>query len=289
MALLQLFVLGCGKSDKEFAKAVEERDSLRNISSINALKLDCYDRMIDIINSTYDSIAYQEGIVFIRRTPESPINRDEVKDNLVRFESVLKRQKERINQLERQLEENRHEEMSAGEENSLRLLAHLREQIETKDKQIAQLRRELEKKNVDLSRLQSRFDTQRSTIETQNATINELNKRTKKQGEALARQDVMLNNGYVMIGTKDDLKRKGIITKKNRLITGISLDRAKFAKVDIRTWTEINFTAKRPRILTNMPTSSYELTTTGNGNFTLKVKSPSEFWRISNYLVIQTN
>lgn len=284
-----LLVIGCGKSDKEFSRTVEERDSLRNISNINAIKLDSYDRMIDIINSTYDSIAYQEDIVFIKRNSETPISRDEVKDNLTRFESVLKRQKERINQLERQLEEKRQDGMSADEEKSLKLLAHLREQIEAKDKQITQLKRELEKKNVDLSRLQSRFDTQRSTIETQNATISELNKRTKKQSEALARQDAMLNNGYVMIGTKDDLKRKGILTKKNRLATGASLDRTKFAKVDIRTWTEISFTAKRPRILTNMPSSSYELTTTGSGNFTLKVKTPSEFWRISNYLIIQTN
>lgn len=292
VAVMQLLAISCGNSDKEFAKIVEERDSLRNINAINALQLENHGRLMDVINSTFDSIAYQEDVIFIKKEGEAPISKEEVKYNILQFESLLKRQKERISQLERQLAEKQQEQNSADTDDlpkSLKLLSHLREQIDVKDKQIAQLKQELDKKNVDMARLQSRFNSQRTTIDSQNATINELNNRSKKQREALARQDAMLNNGYVLIGAKDDLKRKGIITKKGKLISEAVWDRAKFAKVDIRTWTEISFTAKRPRILTHMPASSYELTTTGSGNFTLKVKNPSEFWRISNYLVIQTN
>lgn len=292
VAIVQVLAVSCGNSDKEIAKIVEERDSLRSVNAINALQLENHGRLMDVINSTFDSIAYQEDVIFIKKEGETPISKEEVKYNILQFESLLKRQKERISQLERQLAEKQQEQKSADTDDlpkSLKLLSHLREQIDAKDKQIAQLKQELDKKNVDMARLQTRFNSQRTTIDSQNATINELNNRSKKQREALARQDAMLNNGYVLIGAKDDLKRKGIITKKGKLVSEAVWDRAKFAKVDIRTWTEISFTAKRPRILTHMPASSYELTTTGSGNFTLKVKNPSEFWRISNYLVIQTN
>ena len=168
------------------------------------------------------------------------------------------------------------------------MISHLKEQLNTKNIQIAQLKEELEKKNVDIARLQEQVESQRLTINTQTATINELNQRTQRQGEALARQDAILNNGYVLIGSRDDLKRKGIL-KKGKIVADAALDRSKFAKVDIREWREVSFTAKRPRILTNMPASSYEITTTGNRNFTLTVKNPSDFWRISTYLVIQTD
>jgi chromosome segregation ATPase len=201
----------------------------------------------------------------------------------MRFEALLRQQSEKIKQLESQLAENKDEN-----EQSLGLIAHLKEQLEEKNRQILQLKRELENKNVDIIRLRDQVAYQTTTITTQTATISELNQRAKRQGEALARQDAMLNNGYVLIGSKSDLTRKGIL-KKGKIVTDAALERSKFAKIDIREWREVTFTAKRPRILTNMPMSSYEITTTGNNSFTLTVKNPSDFWRISTYLVIQTD
>lgn len=281
--ILQTVVYSCGNSNSELLKLVEERDSLNNLSKLQTSKLNDYDQMIEVMNATLDSIAHQENVMFISHG-ETPVTKEDVKYNLTRFASILNKQREKIDKLEYQLQTSK--ESNAA---SLNLLAHLREQIEVKDRKIAQLRSELEKKNVDISRLQEQVESQRLTIDSQNVTITELNTRTKKQGEALARQDAILNNGYVLIGTKDDLKRKGVVTRKGKLVSDAILDRTKFAKVDIRTWKEISFTAKRPTILTNMPSSSYELTTTGNGSFTLMINNPSDFWRISNYLVIQTN
>ena len=194
----------------------------------------------------------------------------------MRFETILQEQTGKIRRLEAQLAASQDENSQ-----SLQLIAHLKRTIEDKNARIAQLQSELEKKDVDIAQL-------RGQVETQTATINELNVRTKRQGEALARQDAMLNNGYVLIGSKKDLKRKGI-TRRGKLVANAILDRSKFYQVDIRKWTEISFQAKRPKILTNMPSSSYELTTTGKGDFTLRVKNPSDFWRVSNYLVIQTD
>ena len=102
------------------------------------------------------------------------------------------------------------------------------------------------------------------------------------------RQDEIINKCYVLIGSKSDLKRKGVV-RKNRLLADAALDKSKFAKVDIRKFREISFTAKRPRILTDVPQSAYTLTTTGNHNFTLRINDATAFWSISNFLVIQTD
>ena len=283
MCFVLLLVCSCGNSGSEVMKLVEERDSLRQINREQIERLDSYSKTIETLNETLDSIAYQENMIFFNNNGEMPITKENVKHNLMRFEALLKKQGEKIRQLEKQLSES-----NDSNAQSLSLISHLKEQLNTKNIQIAQLKEELEKKNVDIARLQEQVESQRLTINTQTGTINELNQRTQRQGEALARQDAILNNGYVLIGSRDDLKRKGIL-KKGKIVADAALDRSKFAKVDIREWREVSFTAKRPRILTNMPASSYEITTTGNRNFTLTVKNPSDFWRISTYLVIQTD
>lgn len=278
-----LMISGCGNSGREVIKLVEERDSLRLVNSKQTEMLNNYYKTIETLNETLDSIAYQEKMLFINDNVEIPVTKEDIRHNLMRFEALLKNQSEKILQLEKQLSET-----NEANEKSLNLIAHLKVQINEKNLEIAQLNDELKKKNVDIARLKEQIESQRLTINTQTETINELNKRTKRQDEALARQDAILNNGYVLIGSKDDLKRKGIL-KDGKIVADAALDRSKFAVVDIRNWREISFTAKRPRILTNMPSSSYEITTTGNRDFTLTVVNPSDFWRISTYLVIQTD
>lgn len=282
LGLISFVLYGCGNTDKEVMKLVEERDSLRQAQKMQAEKIDNYGKTIETLNATLDSIAYQEKTLFCGNG-EIPVTKEDVRHNLTRFEALLKKQAEKIRLLEKQLAES-----NDANTNSLRLIAHLKEQLNEKNLRIAQLKDELEKKNVTIASLQKLADSQKTTISTQSATISELNQRAQRQSEALSRQDAILNNAYVLIGSKDDLKRKGIL-RKGKIVVEASLDRSKFAKVDIRKWREINFTAKRPRILTSMPSSSYEITTTGNWNYTLTVKNPSDFWRISSYLIIQTD
>lgn len=282
LSFISFVLYSCGNSNTEIMKLVEERDSLRQTQKAQEEKLDSYSKTIETLNATLDSIAYQEKMLFFNNG-ENPVTKEDVKHNLMRFEALLKKQGEKIQQLEKQLAES-----NDSNTHSLSLITHLKEQLNEKNIRIAQLMGELEKKDVSIARLQELVESQKITIDSQSATISELNQRTQRQSEALARQDAILNNGYVLIGSKDDLKRKGIL-KRGKIVADASFDRNKFAKIDIRTWREISFTAKRPKILTSMPVSSYEITTTGNRNFTLTVKNPSDFWRISSYLIIQTD
>lgn len=281
--IVAMLFSGCsGSSSSDVMRLVEERDSLRQANKEQNEILDGFGKTIATLNETLDSVADQEDRLFVN-AGEIPVTKEDVKHNLKRFENLLKKQSEKIKLLESQLAESKD-----ANQQSLALIAHLKEQLEAKNRQIMQLKRELENKNVDIASLHEQVASQELTISTQTAKISELDQRNKRQGEALARQDAMLNNGYVLIGSKDDLTRKGIL-RKGKIVADAALDRSKFAKIDIRAWREVSFTAKRPRILTNMPASSYEITTTGNNSFTLTVKNPSDFWRISSYLVVQTN
>ena len=279
IALLAL-QLGCNNNSSDIVKLVTERDSLRTANQQHEISLKNYTEAIQTINAALDSMAEQEGLIFVSNG-EQAVTKDQVLENISRFESVMKRQQEKIENLESRLKSRTDSTNSTSG-----LITHLKQQIEQKNAQIARLKAELADKNVSIAQLQNQVGQQNMKIQSQSVTITELTQRNQKQGEALARQDAMLNNGYVIIGSKDDLKRKGII-KKGKIVS--ELDRSKFAKVDIRKWREISFNAKRPRILTNMPPSSYQITTKGDKTFILTVTNPSSFWAISNYLVIQTD
>lgn len=282
--LLILITVGfaqCGSSSSgDLARLVEERDSLRDISQQQNRRLSRLDTLINSINESLDTIAAGEAGLFVNGVSEGPNKKDQIMGNISRLSSLIEKQRTDIENLEKKLAS----EEQAGEpidKNMAGLIAGFKKQLAEKDRQIAALKEELNQKNADINRMSQR-------IGLQSQAIAELDRRNAAQNEALKRQDAMLNHCYMAKGTKKELEQKGII-KKGKLQPQASLDRSKFMKVDIRSFTEIQFNAKRPRILTAMPQSSYTITTDGSNSYTLHITNPTDFWKMSNYLVIQTD
>lgn len=287
--IMAAMMTGCGNNDGKVVGIVEERDSLRTAYEAQRQRLEAIDGMLATINGALDSVAIEEGMLFTGRSKETPVSRNDVLRNLERYEQVLRQQQDKIRRLESMLSAgNGTSAGSTGNADLQELVAHMKSQLASKDAQITQLRAELSKKDVNISQLRRQVESQRTQIARQDEQIAELDRKSKAQVTALARQDEILNNCYVLIGSKSDLKRKGVV-RKNRLLSDAALDKSKFAKVDIRKFREISFTAKRPRILTDIPPSAYKLTTTGDRNYTLHVTNATAFWSISNFLVIQTD
>ncbi len=272
-----------GDSSGAILKLVAERDSIKELSELQMRKLDVINEMISTINSALDSISAEENMLFVNPlASEIPISRNDALRNLERYERVLQHQQQRIASLDRNF-------MANGDNPEMQgMIEMMRQQLAAKDNQIAKLREELSKKNVDIARLQRQVAEQRTQIEQQTTEIEKLDQTNKAQEKALVYQDDVINSCYVILGSKKDLERRGII-KKKQMVPESALDKTKFAKVDIRKWREITFEAKRPRILTSMPTGSYSLSTNGNGTYTLRVNNPGNFWSVSNFLVIQTD
>lgn len=273
---------GCRQQGGDIMKLVEERDSLKAKAEHVEQRLSDVTGMVATLNSALDTISVEEGLLFVSRNSDAQMSRTDAIKNLERFETVVRHQQERIAQLEADLNKQGSDGGMQG------LVEHMKQQIAGKDAEIANLKKELQNKDVDIAKLRRYVESQRSQIRQQNAAIAELDRRNKRQTEALVRQDAVINNCYVLIGSKKDLKRKGIV-KSGKIVSDAMMDRSKFAKIDIRKWREISFEAKRPRILTSMPSASYMLTTNGKRNFTLRVTDPTQFWSISNFLVIQTD
>ena len=271
-----------GDSSKAILQLVAERDSLKAESELQMKKLDVINEMIATINSALDSISAEENMLFISTSSELPMSRNDALRDLERYERVLQHQRQRIEALDRNMKD-------GGDSTGMHgMMEIMKQQLAPKDLQIAKLKEELSKKNVDIARLRRQVESQRTQIQEQTETIEQLDRTTKVQEKALVYQDEVINSCYVILGSKKDLERRGII-KKKQMVPESALDKSKFAKVDIRKWREITFEAKKPRILTSMPSGSYTLSTNGNGTFTLRIRNAGEFWSVSNFLVIQTD
>lgn len=273
-----LFVLGtillsgCKGETIDVSGIVAERDSIKEASVRQQQELDNLNAFVGAVSNGLDSIAMQEG--FIRtRNPEGPaMTREQMKKSLAELADLLARQRSRIAQLEDSLKIR-----STGTEGLHKIVGFLNQQLETKEKVINQLRAELNNKNTNIAKLQSK-------ISTLNENIEKLDKKSQVQQQALVAQSDMMNECYMKIGTKKQLKQAGIMVGKKLNAGGLIPDN--FVRVDIRQLRELILKSKKPKILTTMPQSSYCIVRNSDGTSLLTITDPSLFWSSSNYLVI---
>ena len=207
---------------------------------------------VSLLADGLDSIAKQEDLLFYTNKGREGtiVDKDQLKKNLDMFEEMLNLQKQRITQLADSLK-------SRGEE--------------------------LQNKNVNLTQLQKKV-----TALTEDNT--QLSQRVEAQVQALKTQTEIINEGFVKIGTKKALSDLGIITGgflKKKKVNPNAIQQGQFMRVDIRYFKEIPLNSGNPKILTQMPTSSYRITQTGKNQSVLSILDPTAFWSVSNYLIVQ--
>lgn len=280
-AVVAMSLCACGREQNSdfLSRLVEERDSLIMTAREQANRLEAINSLMTTINQAVDSIAESENVLFVNANKEGRFSRQDAIDDLKRFEMLLNRQQNKINELRIRLGDSSPE--SEG------ILNVMQQQLDGKDRMIDNLKKQLAQKDVDIVRLRKTISTQNTTIVKQEEKITELTQVNAAQSVALVRQDEMLNNCYMIISTRKNLESMGIV-KRGSIVSDGAINNASFMKVDIRKAKEFAFQGKRPKILSAMPQSSYMLMNNGGDNYTLRITDPTSFWGVTSYLVIQT-
>ncbi len=153
------------------------------------------------------------------------------------------------------------------------MIANLETQIVNKDIEIEELKVSLQKSHIEIQNLATNLDN------------------SEKESAAKTKK---INQAYYLVGTKAQLLEHGIITKEGGFI-GIgktakindNFDKSKFTLIDIRKTSEITIDAKKVKILSNHPQSSYKLVV-GDDKVVekLEILNAEDFWSSSKYIVI---
>lgn len=275
IAVVAMVMASCGNKAEELQKQV---DSLQTALTERTGDYDRLNEFLAVVNEGLDSIAIQENGLLVRN-PESPLpSRAEMKKGLSELKNTLQSQRERIAKLEKDLAAGR------GDISKLRgIINVLKEQIEAKDAQISDLLAQLEQSNISIEQLTTRVGNLTQQNVQQEVKIAE-------QEEVMAVQDQMLNEGFIKIASKKELKDAGLLSGgflAKKKVDMSKVDQKLFQKVDIRNVTEIPIPSKKPTILSPNPAGSYRLEQ-GDNSSTLIITDPGKFWSVSNFLIIQT-
>ncbi len=161
-------------------------------------------------------------------------------------------------------------------------------QVTALERLVGELKRSLEEKEATLAELEQRVLELQKVTEELKTTV------AQKEAEIVDR-DQKLAIAYVVVGTKAELEKAGLIEKKGSVLglggswkqTG-RFDETLFRKIDVRTDTEITIPAppNKIRILTDHPKESFEVSPQAPSWSLLKVKDTAAFWKGSRYLIV---
>lgn len=276
-----LICVGCsGGKQQEIDKLNKQVDSLLQDNAKKDGDIKEMMSYVGVLADGLDSIAKQEEmLLFTNKGKEGTIvDKEQLKKNLEYFEKTLSEQKQRIAQMADSLK-------ARGErlEKLTVLVNYLNQQLDEKNNMIKSLKADLDQKNVNIAQLQRK-------VSSLNESNTMLTQKVEKQVKALAVQTEIINEGYFIVDTKKALSDMGIVSSgflKKTKINYDAIQKSQFKKVDIRKFTELTIEAKKPKILSPMPTSSYRIENNGS-TCTLYISDPTAFWSVSNYLIIQT-
>lgn len=158
------------------------------------------------------------------------------------------------------------------------------QQLAEKDQIIQSLRADLNNSKKDITQL-------RASLSDMRTRADRAEKKTQILTTALSKQDEVINECYVKIGTKKQLSAAGLLKGgflQKKKVNYEDVDKSKFNAVDIRKFREVTLKSSNPKILTPQPSNrSYHFEESGDGKCTLVITNPTLFWSVSNFLIIQ--
>ncbi len=155
-----------------------------------------------------------------------------------------------------------------------------------------------------IQNLQSVIDNQKETIESLSGQVDELSTQIAALKDTLENMAAEANTVYYVIGTKDELKKRGIIQEVGgarllfvlpfktgkTIVPGRNLDPSLFTTADRRHMSELPLPAtdRGYRIVSRQDVTALDTPPDGDGNLAgrVKITDSAKFWAASRYLII---
>ncbi len=251
-------------SREELQNAIAERDELLDL--------------VNEVTASINDIKGVEKVITVSATGTDMNSRGSVSSDLASIKSTLAERRQKLSDLEAKLKSSK-----VSNDKLLATITNLRSQIDDLNSQVESLTSKLTSANETITKLDSKVDSLNTTV----ASVTE--ERNTAQEEAVKQADIA-NQCFYAIGSKSELKKHDIIEsgflRKTKIMQG-DFDKSFFVQADKRTLTSIQLHSNKAKVVsTTQPKSSYEIVDV-NGQKVLRILNPSEFWGVSNYVVIQ--
>jgi archaellum component FlaC len=279
VALAVTFVLGCNNKEEELQKQISQLQSDQAAQQQGINERDKYfDEVVRAVNDVYTDLERA-------RTKEAQlVERTTTAEGPAQFTSGETRQKllQNISDIGSSLKENRKKiaELQARAKAFHGQLAGLNSLIDN-------LKKSLQEREESIAALETRVQGLETTVAEKTKTIAE-------KEMVIDDQQKKLNTGFYVVGTRDELKKKGVITDEGGFLWGLlgsttvmggDFDQSLFTPIDKTTEHIIHVGGKIDEILPRRNEELFAMAQPDGHTSDLTIVSPDRFWK-DNYLVI---
>ena len=270
----------CNQKELDAQKATI--DSLQGVVDSKDAEIDDLFQMLNeiegnlsMINSKYSSVQEMR-----RNNTEGTYNhKKEIADQMSSIESIMADNKAKIAQLN-----SRVSSLSKKNNDLQAYITKLEERSAAQEQQIAELLTELENNKV--------------VIKGLNKNVSELTASNQQKDEYIAQQMADANRAWFIVGSYNDLKEAGIVSKTGGFIgigrrqgTLADMPTELFTEIDRTKVTTITINMKKAQVISKHPENSYELVADEEESGVtayLRILNPTLFWKYTDYLVVST-
>lgn len=284
--LIPVALIAGGCNQKELKTAQDQNAELQQQlvqteSTINELM-----QTFNDVESNLVEIQTREGLINMDAQGTEQMNtnkKDKILSDIQSINKLMEDNRAKIADLQKQLSKSGLK--IANLDKKLQLLIT---QLNDKEKDLEAMKQDLSTRDFTIASLNSKVDTLNTTVMTQGNDI------TAKATQ-IASLDKELFTTYYTEGTYDELKERGVIEKDGwtpwdgrKVDVKGELSKEHFTQIDKRETTSIPVNAKKAQLVSEHPEGSYTFTKNEDGMIaSLEIKNPEEFWKISDYLVVE--
>lgn len=266
----------------EMTQLQKEKDSLQAIVDS---KDDEINNLFDMLNQIEDNLAMiSDKYSSVKSLKQNSVEgntqvKGEISTQIANIDEMLATNKKKLAELQSKIG-------SLGTKNTQlnEFVAKLEERIASQESQISELMAELENNKIIIGNL--------------NRNVSDLTASNQRKDETIAAQTAEANRAYFIVGSYNELKDLGIVSKSGGFIgigkkqsTTSDMATEHFTMIDRTKVTTITVNKKNAKVVSNHPSNSYELVTDDNDEKVtayLRILNPTEFWQYTKYLVIST-
>jgi hypothetical protein len=278
LLLIPVF-FACGRAAKKEAETMKAKnDSLMAQTMQKDEAINEFIATVNDIQGTLDTIKMKENVINLSTGKNGELKlsaKDQIKSDIMNIYSLMEKNKLQLADLTRKLKKSN---MKVTELE--KLVDRLQKDVSAKNAELEVLRDKLAKLNIVIETANLRADTLSGVVKNQSKALQE-------KDLTIAQQEAALNTAYYVMGTDKELKKNGVIGKGDKILP--DFNKSVFTKIDIRKVTEISILSKKAKVITNHPTSSYQLTGDKKIIQALQIKDYKSFWSYTKYLVIIVN
>ena len=274
-----------------------------NFTSCNQKELDNRQYKIDSLQSIVDTKDAEIDSLFVML--------NEIEDNLSMINSKYSTVQEmRRNNIEGDVNQRKQiaEQMSAIETmmaDNKKKIAQLNQRVGTLDKKaadleafITRLEERAAQQEQQIAALTAELENSKLVIKGLNKDVSDLTAQNQEKANYIAQQTAEANRAWFVVGSYNELKEAGIVTKTGGFIgigrkqgTVADMNTELFTEIDRTKVTTISINKKKAVVISQHPDNSYELVADEENDAVtayLRILNPTQFWKYTDYLVIST-